>query len=207
MATQKDKPKGYFKYLLALDAETSGMFYNQIDPSTDGKDFYQSISWGFIVADSLTLKPVDEVYIVLNWDGKSLWNQQAQDIHGLSKTHLAEHGVSYEEGATELFEMLLKYWGPDSVITTLGHNHVMFDLYFMRRWLEPLGVMPKISHRNIDTNALGFVGFQSYSSDELFHKVGLPERDPKKHNALTDAAYALETARRFRSIFNSVIEG
>ena len=106
--------KGYFQYILAMDCETSGMFFNADDPSYDPEteDTYQSVSWGLIVADSYTLQPVEEKYFEIKWDGKSLWSKKAQDVHGLTIEHLEEHGLTPEEAAVEIGEMTLKYWGP-----------------------------------------------------------------------------------------------
>ena len=54
MTTVKNKPRGYFEKILAMDCETSGLNFNAVDPS----DGFQSVSWGFAVADAQTLKPI-----------------------------------------------------------------------------------------------------------------------------------------------------
>ena len=60
---------------------------------------------------------------------------------------------------------------------------------------------------NVDTNAVGFAVFNSYTSDELFECVGIPPRDPSKHNALDDAHCVLTTLQTVRTLFNKCIEG
>lgn len=200
------KPKGYFQFLLCLDCETTGLIFGNLDPTYNPKtkETHQAISWGFVVADAATLKPIDELYLEIKWDGVSNWTEGAYKIHGLSKKHLAEHGMTSEDAAIEFHQFVSKYWSPDNTICTLGHNHVSFDLWFLRRWLEPLKIMPKLGNRHVDMNSVGFVNLQTYTSDDLFKELGFEKRD--KHNALSDIKLSLDSARRFRVLFNNLIQ-
>lgn len=194
------KPKGYFKYLLALDCETSGMAYNSDDPSFDKKngDIYQAVSWGFVVVDADTLKSVEELYVEIKWDGKSKWSPEAERIHGLSREYLDKNGMDVEDAVVAIGSLLLKYWGPDSPVSVCGHNAIIFDLPFLKRTLRSMGLEVIFAHRHIDTNTLGFALFSTYTSDQLFEHIGLPAR--KDHNALDDAKSALQVLRIARAI-------
>ena len=66
MATIKGKPRGYFEKILAMDCETTGLAVNRDDPSYDQEKGieYQSVSWGFIVANAQTLEPIEKIYIL-----------------------------------------------------------------------------------------------------------------------------------------------
>jgi len=203
MATVKGKPAGYFEILLAMDCETTGLAFNSDDPSqeADGR-YYQPISWGFIVANAHTLQPIEKLYMEIQWDGKSEWNSRAQGVHGLSKEHLAENGVTEEEAVEVLVNFLIKYFGPNGNIRTLGHNVATFDLWFLKQMLRRHDIdIFRFGNRHVDTSSLGFVNMEVFTSDQLFDQIGLPIRDPSKHNALTDAEYSLESARRMRTIF------
>lgn len=205
MADQK--PKGYYNRVLVADCETSGFFSGQDDPSYNPKtkQEYQAVAWGLIVADADTLQPIDKLYLEIQWNGVSLWDPGAQAIHGLSKQHLQQHGVSEETAVIEIGNLVLKHWGPGvSGINFLGHNVVSFDLPFFKRLMRKFGIELKYSHRHIDTNAIGFATIGTYNSDDLFEAVGMEVRG--HHNALTDAKYALEVVRRVRTLWKNFVE-
>ena len=200
MATIKGKPKGYIEKLLAMDCETTGLSFNGDDPSIG----YQSVSWGFIVADAHTLKPIEELYVEIEWDGQSKWNKRAEKVHGLSKSYLAKNGVTEEEAVEQAGSLILRHWGPKNCIHTLGHNVVSFDLWFLKRMFRNHDIELRFGNRHYDTNSMGWVALETFTSDQLFEAVGLTAR--KDHNALTDARYALESARRIRLIFEDALD-
>jgi DNA polymerase III alpha subunit (gram-positive type) len=200
----KDK-RGYFKYILAMDSETTGLYFNGDNPSVNestGKH-HQAISWGFIVANADTLEAVDKLYIEIKWDGKSDWNAGAEAVHGLSKEHLEQNGVSEEDAMVEIANLILKYWGTTPVVT-LGHNVVTFDLPFLKTAMRRHDIELNFGNRHVDTNGAGFLTFGTYNSDDLFSEAGMPER--KQHNAMEDIEFTLESARRIKLLFNSVFE-
>jgi hypothetical protein len=201
----KDKPRGYFQYLLAIDCETSGLFFNEDDPSFNSstKEYYQAVSFGLVVANAEKLTPVEELYVEIQWDRKSLWSEKAESVHGLSKEYLDKHGISTKNAVEEIGNLIIKYWGPANSIRLLGHNVATFDIWFLRRLMRSEGINLHFGNRHVDTSTLGYIALNVFNSDDLFKQLGLPVRD--KHNALDDAKYALETARRIRKIFNSVI--
>ena len=203
------QPRGYFKYILAADCETSGMVFNAADPSYDPKDGteYQAVSWGLIVADTKTLKPVDQMYVEIQYDPKYAWSDGAQKVHGMSKEDLAKNGVPMEDAVEQIASLILKYWGPQSPVSMLGHNVMTFDLPFMRRTLHSQGLDVRFANRHVDTNSVGFTVLETHNSDDLFEAIGLPTRDPNNHNALVDAKNALETVRIIRAIYKKIIEG
>jgi exonuclease I len=201
MATVKGKPKGYIEKILAMDCETTGLSFNGDDPSKG----YQSISWGFIVADAHKLKPIEELYVEIQWDGVSKWSKGAERVHALTKTHLKKHGVTEQEAVEQIGSLILRHWGPKNCIHTLGHNVVSFDLCFLKRLFRNQGIELKFGNRHYDTNSIGWVALETFTSEQFFEAVGL--KYSKIHNALTDTRYALEGARRVRLMFQAALDG
>lgn len=207
MATLKDKPIGYYKKLLAMDCETSGLAINTDDPSYDpesGKE-YQSVSWGLIIASAHTLKPIEELYVEIKWNGDSQWDMRAQAVHGLTLDYLEDHALDEEDAVAEMANLIVKHFGTDSAIKVLGHNVVSFDLWFMKRLMRRHGIELRFGNRHVDTSTIGFVNYEVYTSDQLFELIGFDARED--HNALDDARMSLEAARQSRIIFNSVLNG
>lgn len=209
MASPKDKPRGYFEKLLAMDCETTGLTFNSDDPSVG----HQAISWGLIVADAATLKPIEELYLEIKWNEDSVaarqkdpsFGKRAEQVHGLSKSYLDENGITETEAVEKIGSLIMKYWGPEVSIRTLGHNVATFDLWFFKRLFRKFGIELKFGNRHYDTNSIGFATFGTFNSDDLFEACGLNARGD--HNALHDAKYALESARRIKLIFNKGLEG
>lgn len=199
------KIRGHFDYLLVADSETSGIAFNEDDPSINTKtgQTYQSVSWGLIVADAATLKPIEELYLEIKWDGESAWDKKAEAVHGLSLAHLEEHGLTSEEAVIDIASLILKYWGPDSPVCLAGHNVATFDLFFLRRLLRSQGIEIKFGNRHIDTNSIGFCVYTTYNSDDLFEQVGCTKRGD--HNALEDARAVLRTLQVTRGLFTECI--
>ena len=201
------KPRGYFDYFLAIDCETSGMAFNEDDPSINTKtgQIYQSVSWGLIVVDATTLKTVEELYLEIKWDGESEWDKKAEKVHGLSLAYLEEHGMTSEEAVVAIAGLILKYWGPDVPVCLAGHNVQTFDMPFLKRLLRSQGIDIKFGNRHIDTNSIGFGVYQTYNSDDLFEMVGCAKR--AEHNALDDARNVVRSIRVTRSLANECFGG
>jgi len=213
MGTRKDKPKGYFDYLPAIDCETTGLCFSNDNPVYNPKtgERHQTVSWGFIVADALTLKPIEKLYVEIAWNENSLqqrlddprFGKKAESIHGLTMKHLFKNGLTEEDAVCKIGELILKYWGPNVSIRTLGHNVHMFDLRFLMDLFQRQEIILKFGNRHYDTNSMGFCAMTTWTSDELFSNMGFDDRGD--HNALDDAEMALESARRLRLIFGSVL--
>ena len=201
-------PTGYFKYILAMDCETTGLKFNSDDPS----DGHQALSWGLIVADAHTLKPVEELYVEIKWNAESLARRKqdptfgikAESIHGLTFNYLEEHGVTEEEAVIQMVSLIMKYFGTKN-IRTLGHNVATFDIWFMKRLTRAFEIPLKFGSRNVDTSTIGFVAFETYTSDQLFDMLGFDKR--KAHNALDDAKMSLAAARQLRVIVQAALDG
>jgi hypothetical protein len=206
MATIKGKPRGYFEKILAMDCETTGLAVNQDDPSYNSKtkEEYQAISWGLIVADAQTLLPIEKMYIEVQWNKEAVWDMRAQRIHGLSKEHLEVNGFTEEEAVEAIGTLIMKHWGPEVRIGTLGHNVHSFDLWFFKRLFRRHGIELSFGSRHVDTSSIGFVNWEVYTSDQLFEAVGYEDRG--EHNALQDAEQSLEAARLTRLLFKKCIE-
>lgn len=214
MATTKNKPRGSFNFLLAMDCETTGLCLNQDDPSYNPKtgERHQAVSWGLIVADAVTLKPIEKMYVEIKWNEtskaqqkqNSKWGAKAESIHGLTREYLEKNGLNEEDAVAKIGELVLKYWGPTVSIRCLGHNVHTFDMPFFRDMFRRHGIDLNFGSRHYDTNSIGFATFGTFNSDDLFEAVGFEKRGD--HNALVDAEQALETTRIVRKIFTKAIE-
>lgn len=205
--TDNKNPEGFIEWILVADCETSGMSFNSDDPSIDAitGQTYQSVSWGFIVARASTFQPVERLYIEIKWNGKSLWSQKAQEVHGLTLEYLEDNGMSEEDAVVAIASLILKYWGPDNPVSLAGHNVGTFDLPFLRRLLRSQGIEVKFAHRHVDSSSVGLATFGTFTSDGLFEAIGIEVRN--KHNALNDAEYSLTALRTVKQLFNACVEG
>lgn len=219
MVSPVDKPKGFFQNLLVVDCETTGICYSKNNPGESPVhnprtgERHQMVSLGLIVADAATLRPVEEKYIEIKWNETSLmqrlenprFGKDAEGIHGLTKDYLEENGLDEEDAVVQIGEIILKYWGPEVSVRTMGHNVHLFDLAFLRDILNRHGIHVSFGNRHYDTNSAGFMTFGTWNSDELFEIVGFDQRGT--HNALEDAHMALKSARVIRSLFQRCLDG
>lgn len=201
----KNKSVGYYNFILALDTETSGLFFGQDDPSFNPKtnQYAQAVSMGLVVADAHTFTPIEKLYVEIKWDGQSIWDPKAEKVHGLSKQYLKEHGIEPWDAVEKIGSLVLQYFGPTGAIKLLGHNAGSFDIWFLKRLMRSEGIDLRFGSRHVDTSTLGHVVFGVWTSDELFNMVGLPDR--AKHNALEDALLSLEAARRVQLVFKQCL--
>ena len=207
MATTKNKPTGYFKYLLAIDCETTGLDFNSDHPSNG----HQALSWGVIVLESDTFTPVEELYVEIKWNEESKaareadpkFGKRAEEIHGLTYDYLEENGVTEEEAVELIGSLIMKYWGPTVSIRTLGHNVHLFDLDFLRSMFRRHGIDLKFGNRHYDTNSIGWAAFETFTSDQLFELIGFDPRG--KHNSLDDIKMTIAAAKVVRQIVQKAI--
>lgn len=194
------------KYLLCLDWETTGAVWGG-----DSSKEYQGISFGAIVADAETFEPIEKLYTLVKYEPtKYKWSTEAEAIHGISKAE-TQNGLSQEDAAMKLAELILKYWGPDSKVMFMGHN-AEFDRRFTNQLMNSIEIEFSIEkqtnftswiqlhHVILDTSPIGFVAVGLFKSDLLFEKMGFEERGA--HNALTDAEQTLATAKAIRELVN-----
>lgn len=209
---QEGKPKGYFDRLLVIDCETTGICWGYESPvyNPSTKERHQAVSWGVIVADAHTLMPIEKLYIEVKWNEHSkrqarntlTFGQEATKIHGLTRGYLEENGVDEEHAVELIGELILKYWGPDVTVKTLGHNVHLFDVAFLRDLFERHDIHIKFGSRHVDSSSVGFVVLGAWSSDDLFAKLGFTERG--KHNALQDAEMTLAAMRIIRTLTKDI---
>lgn len=204
--TKNEQPRGYFKYILALDCETAGVALGCDDPSYNPNtgEIFPSVSWGFIVVDGHTLKEVESLYVEINPAKDYTWDAGTEKVHGLTREYLKKNGLSEEDAVMQIANLIIKYWGPDSYITLLGHN-VMFDKAFLQRLMRRQGIELSFSNRMIDTFPLGYVLFEKFNSDDLFDILGFKAR--AEHNALEDIRLTVNTVRTIQSLFHEAVLG
>lgn len=200
-------PVGYYKYALAIDVETSGMAFCADNPTIDVKtgNTFQAVSFGVIVVNVDTMEAVKDLYLEVRMDPEHTFSQSAYKIHGLSEAYLEENGVSSEEAAVEIANLIMDFWGPNAAITLIGQNVASFDIWFIKQIFQKYDLPVKFSHRHIDTSTLGISVFGVYNSNDLFSVIGWPERDPSMHNALDDAYAALEVVRTVRKLSTAML--
>lgn len=200
------------KFGLCIDWETSGATWGG-----DSSIKYQGISFGAIIFDTETFTEVESMYCLVKFNpDKYEWTEGAQKVHGLTIEHLEKHGLSQEEAAVQLIELIVKYFGTDSKVMLLGHNPE-FDRRFTNQLLNSVEFEFSVERKNedfthialhhvvLDTSALGFITLGLYKSDLLFDRLGFEERGD--HNALVDARQTLETCKIIRQVMNEVLAG
>lgn len=199
------------KYILGMDCETSGMAFASetsatnpdpsVNPTANGT--YQSVSWGLVVCDMTTMRLVDELYVEIQWDGESLWSSKAEKVHGLTKEYLQQHGKTSEDAACDIYDFIIKWWpDPKVAIPTMGHNIASFDHWFFRRLMSKFNLMPTLGNRVIDTNTIGIVCFNAYTSNELYELVGVKRTS---HNSLEDIKASWRVIKTTRSLFTNFL--
>lgn len=190
---------------LCIDWETSGADFGK-----DSSKRYQGLSFGAIVFKTEDFSIVEEMYREIKFDGsKWEWTDDAVKIHGLTQEYLEKHGVSQEDAAVDLAELILKYWGPDGKVMFLGHNPE-FDIRFTNQLMNQVEIefsvekktdftsWIQLHHVVLDTSAAGFITTGIFKSDLLFEKMGFKERGD--HNALQDARQTVQTCAILRAI-------
>jgi DNA polymerase III epsilon subunit-like protein len=203
MATKQQTPR----FGLAIDWETSGAVWG-----SDSSKEYQGLSFGAVVFNTSDFSPVEELYRVIKFKPDTYkWSAEAQAIHGMSKELLEEQGVSQEDAAVDLAELILKYWGAASKVMLLGHN-VEFDRRFTNQLLNSIEIefsveketqLPswiQLHHVVLDTAALGFCTLGIFKSDLLFERIGFDARGA--HNALDDIRMTLHSAATIKQLIN-----
>jgi DNA polymerase III epsilon subunit-like protein len=188
------------KYFLAIDHETSGS-----DFGGDSSKTYQSIAFGAVIASVETLEPVETLYREMHFDDtRYQWTAEAEKIHGLSREHLAAHGVPREEALADLLDLILRYIGTESKIMFGGHN-VDFDIAFTEALAADFGVQLKVHHVKLDTSSTAFICIGEYRSDDVFEFFTGKVRTGA-HDALDDALMTLETMRNIRALINQALQ-
>lgn len=193
----------HFNKFLAIDLETSGMSFQNDDPSNNYE--YQIVSIGLIVSNTKTYSEDAVLYREIRWNGTSQWNAKAESIHGLTKEYLEESGMDEEDALADIVEFILEHFDSTQPIVLMGHNVVSFDKPFFKALLRKHGIMFKFSHRALDSFPVGLLIVDAYDSNELFDKMGFPPR--KEHNALEDIRYTLKAFRGVKNIMDEILDG
>lgn len=193
------KPQGWFDKFLVIDCETSGLNFDHSNPDiTDG---YQSVSWGLIVSDLKTMKPIDELYVEIKWDGVSKWHWKAEKTHGLTKEYLAKNGMDEEDAAIAIAQFIASHFDVNDTIICCGHNVARFDIPFLKKLLLKYDFPFSFSHRCIDSSSVAVLTIGTFTSQGMFDELGIERGDV--HNALEDARATLKACRIIKKLFRS----
>jgi DNA polymerase III epsilon subunit-like protein len=166
--------------------------------NTDHTTDYQGIAFGAIIFNTETFEPVEELYRELHFDDtRYKWTDKAEQIHGLSRDHLAACGVSREEALVDLLTMTTKYFGTDRLFLA-GHNPG-FDLAFTEQLARDHDIELVFHHVMLDTAGICQALIGINKSNEVFETLLGLKRD--KHNALEDARATLQVLQTVRHIF------
>lgn len=193
------------KFVLIMDWETTGAEFGLSAENIAKK--YQGISVGMIVADFEHLTEVYSDYMMIKFDpSKYVWTDRAEEIHGISRTQLEEHGLDWEEAAARILNPILEYWGPNGIIIFGAHN-AAFDMAFLQEQiLKPAGVTLEFHQARLDTAVLGLMLLGNGRSDAVFSLLaGCDSRGA--HNALEDARLCLESMRTAKQLFAEILGG
>jgi DNA polymerase III epsilon subunit-like protein len=164
---------------------------------------YQIVSLGAVVTDSKNWAEGNTFYVEIHYNGTSAWSSEAQAVHGMSKDHLSEHGVSEEEALTTFCEFLGNNFDTNKALTLGGHNVDTFDRHFIAQWFNKYDMAIKLSGHSIDSHSVGSVLYNTKDSNELFEMFNVI-RD--KHNALEDARAALKAVRMIKKVFTKALD-
>ena len=198
---------------ICIDWETSGA-----DFGTDSSLKYQGLTFGAIIFSTKDFTPVKKLYCEIKFNSGKVkndfqWSEGAEKIHGKTREYLEKNGVTMEDAAIQLLELIVTYVG-DQKVLFLGHN-AGFDIRFTAQLLREIGVefsiervtnletWVEIHHVVLDTSALGLITLGIFKSDLLFEKIGFEKR--KEHNALNDAEMTLDTAAAIRMLVQGAL--
>lgn len=181
--------------IVAIDVETTG-YANSPDVTLN----HQIVSIGLVIANKEFVE-LDKFYCEIKHNGSSHWSNSAERIHGLSKAHLAEHGISEEDAVVAIVEFLTSHINPEEPIFFLGHNTRSFDIPFFVKLMTKYDIHFKIAHRAIDSFGVGFACFGLEDSEAIF---SLFYSKRKAHNALEDARMALGVCRKVRKVMQAL---
>lgn len=209
---QRGVTRGYFKYLCAVDCETTGLCfknysYNEnVVHNPDSGEHHQALSWGIMIVHSETLKVIEKEHILVKWNDNTKrqvsddpnFGKRAEEIHGLTYNYLEKHGMAEDKAVIKIANIITKYFGTDNAIKLLGHN-VLFDMQFLRELFQRFGVNLKFGSRVYDSNSLSYGTVGAYNSDDLFSIMGYSERGA--HNALDDIEMTVEMFRITKALW------
>lgn len=150
-----------------VSIETSG-FNKHSENKADG---YQILSFAIIIADATTFESIDSVYGEVKWDRNCIWTPDLESVHGFTVDYLDANGMSVEDSAAVIADILLRHFGSKPVVL-LGHNVSTFAYWFIKDLLNKYDIDLFISIRMLDAFTLGKALFGIDNSKELFKIAG-----------------------------------
>jgi len=177
----------------AIDWETSG-YRAPANKSASYADVHQGLSFGAKVINMRTFEVAEELYLEIQYNPKYTWDEGAARVHGLTKERLS-NGVTQEEAAVALANMIIKYFGTSEVIL-IGHR-VYFDRDYTDQLFETIDIKMQWHPTLIDVSAISSIFLEMSKSEDIFQLLGMPPR--KAHNAMEDITMSVEVLRILKS--------
>lgn len=217
MSTPNNTPRGYFKYALAVDCETTGLCFKNYNHdenpvhNPDTGERHQAISWGFLIVNVEDMVIMEELYLEVKWNEISLqqrlenpnFGKSAEKVHGLTIPYLEENGIAEEDAVVKIGELVLKYFGSDNAIKLFGHNVHLFDLAFLRDLFKRYNINLKFGNRHYDSNSLALGTVGAWNSDDLFETFGFDTRG--NHNALDDIKMTVDVFKNIKQLWEAKV--
>lgn len=187
------------KYLV-ITCDTTGLNKNDIfNPQVNGTNYYQPITFGLVVVDE-SFNSIDELYVEIKWDGKSIWENEAQKMHGKSIESLSANGIKEIEAVEEIGSFIFEHFGNGN-INLVGCNTV-FSRNYLNAMFHRYDVQLKFSSKVHDLNTLGFVLFGANSRDEIFNALDI--KKPSTPNALVTSRNITKCFKLIKQLWNTL---
>lgn len=186
---------------LIINCETSGLNSNNLfNPSSlvNGK-YYQPLSWGLVLVDD-QYNILDELYVEIKWDGKSIWENEAESVHGLSIEYLQQNGVSELEAVEEIGGFIFEAFETQR-IQIMGYN-TLFALNFLNDMFKRYDMQLNFKNRLLDLNTISTVLLEVNTRDELFECMGFK---PGVRNALVVARNIAKSFKQLNRMWNTLL--
>jgi oligoribonuclease (3'-5' exoribonuclease) len=182
---------------LAMDWETSGYSLPNY------AEQHQGISFGAIIFDTRTFSPIESLYREIKFDSSRYkWSAEAEKVHGITRANLEKYGVSQEEAAADLLNLLMKYNAAEKIFF-LGHR-AYFDRAFTNQLTAVLDIELPYDPIMIDSAAIGLVFPRITQSDLLFETMGCAKRG--NHNSLEDITNTLASIKQMKHYYDIGVE-
>jgi hypothetical protein len=183
--------------ILVISCETTGFGYNY-DVTKTSSGYYQPISWGLVVIDH-DFNIIDQTYIEVKWDTKSMWDRKAQSIHGLTIEHLQANGLYELQAIEEIGSFIFEHF-KNMPVPIMGYN-TNFAIEFLNAVFKKYDVQLKFDRKTYDLSTIGFTLLNCNKKSEIFEILGIKS---KIRNALVTSLNIIKCFKTIKSLWNAL---